>query len=74
MMELCIGFWLISSSQPHICSSLTNESLDCQTQSQDILFDLHKKVIWLANGDEIEVIHMGRWELYSLDKSIIVDF
>ena len=40
--------------------SLTNESLDCQSQSQDILFDLHKKVIELANGDEIEVIHMGR--------------
>ena len=42
------------------CFSLTNESLDSQSQSQDILFDLHKKVIELANGDEIEVIHMGR--------------
>ena len=43
------------------CFSLTNESLDSQSQSQDILFDLHKKVIELKNLDEIEVIHMGRY-------------
>jgi len=42
--------------------SLTNESVDSgQDSGQDILFDLHKKVIELANGDEIEVIHMGRF-------------
>lgn len=40
--------------------SLANKSLDCQTQSHDILFNLHKKVINVANGDKVEVIPMGR--------------
>ena len=55
-------FYLVTFYQKcnFIQYSLKNKTLDCQTKSHDILFNLHKKVINSADGNRIEVICMGR--------------
>ena len=51
---------LISHNDNFQLHSLANESLDCQNQTFEVLFNLHKKVNNIADGEKVEVINMGR--------------